>query len=319
MNLLSAPFHEDELAAQRLSGLESSQGAMRDHMPEQHRRFFESLGYVFVGALDARDWPVATIVSAPPGFVQAPDEDTLAIEGLPSPSDPAAVGIQSGSDVAFLGIDLATRRRNRANGVILDVSAGGFTARIQQSFGNCPKYIQRRQVQRVRREPGPVETATGLTDRARALIANADTFFVASRSRPQILESGRVDVSHRGGLPGFVMIDKQGDLLVPDYPGNRYFNTLGNLLGDPRAALLFIDFECGDLLQLQGSVTIEWSTGTQTAVEPDLRGAGRIWRFRTQRAWHRRAALDLQWHFIDFSPASSAMRAVAAQEPESRA
>ena len=60
------------------------------------------------------------------------------------------------------------------------------------------------------------------------------------------------DISHRGGRPGFVRVD--GDVLtIPDFRGNRYFNTLGNLIAEPRASLLFVDFETGDLLQLQGS------------------------------------------------------------------
>ena len=41
-------------------------------------------------------------------------------------------------------------------------------------------------------------------------------------------------------------------LTVPDYRGNRYFNTLGNMLAWPRAAILVPDFETGDLLHLQG-------------------------------------------------------------------
>ena len=45
-----------------------------------------------------------------------------------------------------------------------------------------------------------------------------------------------------------------GDTLtIPDFNGNRYFNTLGNMLIDPRAALLFIDFDSGDVLTLQGT------------------------------------------------------------------
>jgi hypothetical protein len=48
-------------------------------------------------------------------------------------------------------------------------------------------------------------------------------------------------------------------LTIPDFRGNRFFNTLGNLVSDPRAALLFVDFETGDLLHLQGRVEIDWS------------------------------------------------------------
>ena len=42
-----------------------------------------------------------------------------------------------------------------------------------------------------------------------------------------------MDISHRGGRPGFVRVD--GDVLtIPDFRGNRYFNTLSNLLLEQR-------------------------------------------------------------------------------------
>jgi hypothetical protein len=86
-------------------------------------------------------------------------------------------------------------------------------------------------------------------------------------------------------------------LTIPDFPGNRYFNTLGNLLGDPRAGLLFIDFLRGDLLQLQGRVEIDWSAKASHLFE----GAERLWRFQVTRAWRRRGT-SLRGSFVDFSP-----------------
>ncbi len=64
-------------------------------------------------------------------------------------------------------------------------------------------------------------------------------------------ENGGVDISHRGGLPGFVKV--AGDVLtIPDFRGNWFFNTLGNLVLTSARLLLFVDFETGDLLHLQG-------------------------------------------------------------------
>ena len=99
-----------------------------------------------------------------------------------------------------------------------------------------------------------------------------------------------VDISHRGGGPGFVRVEGNG-LTIPDFQGNRYYNTLGNLLGEPRASLLFIDFETGDLLQLQGMVTIDWSAAATKFVE----GAERLWHFEIVRGWRRHAASS--WSF----------------------
>ena len=78
--------------------------------------------------------------------------------------------------------------------------------------------------------PGPIERAGGLDADAAAVIAAADTFFVTSYVDVDGQESRRaVDTSHRGGRPGFIRID--GNVLtIPDFAGNQYFNTLGNLL-----------------------------------------------------------------------------------------
>ncbi|WP_239502378.1 pyridoxamine 5'-phosphate oxidase family protein, partial [Stenotrophomonas maltophilia] len=83
-----------------------------------------------------------------------------------------------------------------------------------------------------------MQRLTGLGGAAREMVAGADTLFVASSSGADIDAGGGVDISHRGGRPGFVHVDGER-LTIPDFSGNRYFNTLGNLLVEPRAALLF--------------------------------------------------------------------------------
>ena len=85
-------------------------------------------------------------------------------------------------------------------------------------------------------------------------------------------------------------------LTVPDFRGNRYFNTLGNLLGEPRASLLFLDFETGDLLQLQGVARIDWNAAER------IQGAERLWHFQIMQGWYRPQAAALRGSFIDYSP-----------------
>jgi predicted pyridoxine 5'-phosphate oxidase superfamily flavin-nucleotide-binding protein len=172
---------------------------------------------------------------------------------------------------------------------------------VRQSFGNCPKYIQLREVvDAAAAKPtrdGTVQELGGLDARAHALIAAADTFFVASGANA--MPEGGLDVSHKGGRPGFIRID--GDTLtIPDFVGNRYFNTFGNLLLEPRAALLFIDFSNGDVLQLQGVAEILWHAKEAAAVE----GAERLWRFRVERGTRIEGALPLQWEWKELSPAT---------------
>lgn len=295
MNL--SPFHLDELDAQARAGGGRNGASIRNFMPDQHRSFFASLPYLFVATTDAGGWPLATMLTGRPGFAHSPDSTALRIDALPDRQDPSAVTFKSGQQVGLLGLDLSTRRRNRANGQIADLDVAGFTVAIHQTFGNCAKYIQRRDARHAPQPQGGVEALSSLDAEAQALIARADTFFVASRSRSEIQAAGGIDISHRGGRPGFVRVD--GDsLAIPDFPGNRYYNTFGNLLGEPRASLLFIDFETGDLLQLQGTTEIDWSAAAASLIE----GAERLWRFDTVRGWRRHAAIPLCWSFVDYSP-----------------
>jgi uncharacterized protein len=291
------PFHADELAAQKLAGGGSGGGGIRSFMADQHRRFFQLLPYIFTGTSDAGGWPLAAMLTGAPGFAHSPDPVTLRIDALPDGNDPAAATFSRGSEIGILGIDFSTRRRNRANGEIADMDAGGFTVDVRQSFGNCVQYIQGRMAHAEEPVSIDAEPLPGLDGEASGMIARADTFFVASRSRPQSGAAGGTDISHRGGRPGFISV--AGDrLTIPDFRGNRYFNTLGNLLGEPRAGLLFVDFERGDLLQLQGVTEIDWSSDAGRMID----GAERSWRFHAVRGWRRRAASPLRWSFVDYSP-----------------
>ncbi len=294
------PFHADELTAQALAGGGPRSAAIRDFMPEQHRTFFAALPYIFVASLDAHGWPIATLLNGDPGFVEPLDLTTLRIHAVPAADDPAAGTIVAGQDVGILGIDFGTRRRNRANGVVSDVDTA-FTLAVRQSFGNCAQYIQRRAIRHAEVAGSRPQRLDSLDARARALIEHADTFAVASRSRTGMGAPGGADISHRGGRPGFVRVD--GDTLsIPDFRGNRYFNTLGNLVGEPRASLLFLDFETGDLLQLQGLAHIDWNG----SAAQHIKGAERLWHFQITQGWYRAQAAALRGSFVDYSPVTLA-------------
>jgi predicted pyridoxine 5'-phosphate oxidase superfamily flavin-nucleotide-binding protein len=285
---MNGPFHAGELQAQAAAGVRSSGAAIRDFMSAQHREFFAGLQYVALATTDAQGWPVATMLSGAAGFISSPDERRLAVAVAIDGADPAQDCLRAGGPVGMLGIDFSNRRRNRANGVVERVGAQGLTLEVHESFGNCPKYIHLRDVvEGPAARNAPVEHFTGLDAAARAQLAAADTLFVASAAG----QGGGVDISHRGGPAGFVLCDGL-TLTIPDYSGNRYFNTLGNLLLEPRSALLLIDFNSGDLLHLQGKAEIVW----QAQEGNNLPAAERTWRFQVERGWRRRAALPLRWN-----------------------
>lgn len=295
----SPAFHAGERALQTRAGVADQLGALgpralRSFMPDQHREFFGLLPWVLVGSLDEQGQPWASALAGPPGFLSAPTPQALNVHALPGLLDPLAANLREGAPVGLLGLQPHTRRRNRLNGVV-QLQPGGWQVQVGQSFGNCPKYIQAREPMPWPDAPAPVLTHEGATlDAAsRDLIARADTFFIAT-AHPEALHSTDpahgVDVSHRGGPPGFVQL-KDDTLTVPDLVGNYFFNTLGNLVAHPLAGLLFVDFERGDLLWLATTAELHWD-GPLLAHFP---GAQRVLRFRVRQARRVTAALPLRW------------------------
>jgi predicted pyridoxine 5'-phosphate oxidase superfamily flavin-nucleotide-binding protein len=204
---------------------------------------------------DGRPW--ASLLAGPDGFIQAVDDGLLRLALSPSPHDPLVANLRARRDLGLLVIDPSTRRRLRFNGRGL-LSPEGVFLLVDQFYRNCPKYIQKRRlVADSSEKPGPGRRSSMLDERAVSLVGSADTFFIAS-----VQLGAGADASHRGGGPGFVRVRDERTLEFPDYPGNNMFNTLGNLVGHPRAGLLFLDFERGDLLQLTGRARILWEPET---------------------------------------------------------
>ena len=292
-----SPFHAGEIEVQTRVGVReqieaAGQRMIRDAMPLQHREFFAKLPTLLVGSLDAHGRPWASMLAGRPGFIDAPDEHRLHIAVRPERDDPLAEHIAAGAALGLLGIEPHTRRRNRMNGHVLEVDATGFSVGVEQSFGNCPKYIQAREPRWVELPARGGQTERSqhrLSDAAQALVLSADTLFIASAA-----DDG-VDVSHRGGKPGFVRVTQDATgrttLTLPDFRGNFLFNTLGNIVADPRAGLLFADYTSGDLLQLTGSAQIVWE-GEEVL---SFAGAQRLLKVTLETALWRPAALPLRW------------------------
>ena len=304
----ASPWHAGEAALQARAGVRErleqiGPRVIRSHMPDEHRELFESLPMLVVGSLDADGRPWASLLVGWPGFIASPDARTLKVTAAPACGDPLCENLQPNAPLALLGIELATRRRNRANGTIAAVVDGGFELRVEQSFGNCPQYIQARRPSFVAdpRRPAAAEREPRtegrvLSPRAAALVTRADTFFIATTGAEARGGDARqgCDVSHRGGNPGFVRVECEAGSSVlywPDFRGNTFFNTLGNLAANPRAGLLFMDFDSGAVLLTTGTASVIWDEPLVAA----FAGAERMLRFAPETGLWLHSGAALRW------------------------
>ncbi len=304
-----SPFHAGEIEFQRRVGVDGkmekfARRMVRPYLPDQHREFYRQLPFIVAGSVDADGWPWASIIAGKPGFISSPDEGSLLVDAIPVPGDPLKDTLTPGVPIGLLGIELETRRRNRVNVRVSETGPRGIELTVDQAFGNCPQYIQTRDVRFIRDPKNqPTEEKISrfstLDDAAVDAIRSADTFFVSSYVPVgDHADVEGVDVSHRGGRPGFVKVDGN-TLTVPDYAGNFHFNTLGNFLANPKAGLLFVDFETGDLLMLTGTVELLWEEDPEVNA---FKGAERAWRFTLDHGLRLKDAVPLRWAFGEYSP-----------------
>lgn len=307
--LPESPFHAGEVAIHDRVGISAAiearvrRAGIRNYLTEQHRQFFPQLPFLLIGSIDSEGQPWATLRTGKPGFITAPDSHTLHITGTSLPGDPLE-SLHTGAFIGALGIQLTTRRRNRVNGVIAAADDSGLTVAVSQTFGNCQKYIQSRAPELIEGDcnlptASAVFDADQLSDADQRLIDHADTFFIATANLDARAGAARgADVSHKGGRPGFVRVDDARTLTVPDFVGNSYFNTIGNLTCDPRAGLLFIDFKSGDLLYLAARAEIIWD-------DPEIEafaGAQRLLRFHLQAVHRTIKTLQIHWSPAQYAP-----------------
>lgn len=308
---LASKWHAGEREMQHRAGVDEVLSDLdarifRNNMSPVQQAFYARLSYAVVGSVDGTGDVWATMIEGVPGFLSAHGTFALDVAVERNPSDPADEGMEQGDAIGMLGIDLSVRRRLRLNGHIDRPSPGGFRIAIEQSFGNCPKYIQAREASfpstAASRLPTHAEELHALDDAARELIASSDTFFVASYVDREGDER-QIDVSHRGGLPGFMRVEANGILTVPEFPGNTFYNTLGNFLLNPRAGLWCADFRTGDVLQMTGDVRLD-AYSDAAFVE-----AEQYWQFMPRRIVRRRNALRQRWMLFEdgWSPDSLAM------------
>ncbi|NYI97599.1 hypothetical protein HNR12_003876 [Streptomonospora nanhaiensis] len=246
-----------------------------------------------IGAPDARGAVWAGPLAGEPGFVTAPDDRTVVARREPVPGDPLALLFAEEHPIGVLAIEPASRRRMRVNGLARQ-EGDRLVIRTEQVYANCPKYIQARGAEAAPKAaaPRPAAESTALSPAQRAWIAGADTFFVATHAAGL-----GADASHRGGRPGFVAVADERRLSWPDYAGNSMYMTLGNLELDPRAGLLFLDWERGATLQVTGRASVDWNP-ERAAAEP---GAQRVVDFEVEHVVQIDGAVPLRWGPPEYS------------------
>jgi uncharacterized protein len=85
----------------------------------------------------------------------------------------------------------------------------------------------------------------------KAFIEDLDMFFLATSD-----EQGHPNCSYKGGEPGFVRVVDEHTVAFPNYDGNGMYLSAGNILANPNVGMLFIDFERGRRLRLNGVASI---------------------------------------------------------------
>ena len=306
-----SPFHKGEREMQDRAGKRESleafgKIAIRPFMPDQHRAFYEQIPFIVMGSVDGDGWPWASMLTGGPNFITSPNTQRLDLNARHLDDDPQSTNLQAGSPVGLLGIELSTRRRNRMNATVRAIAGGVISLDVVQSFGNCPQYIQTRDIRFVRDADSavnrpPTDKFSNLDAAAQAFIAQANSFYVASAS--DVAENPMakgVDVSHRGGQSGFLKVEGN-TILVPDFSGNNFFNTLGNFLVNPKAGLSFPDYSTGDLLMLTGTTEVLDADAPEIA---GFKGAERGWRFTLDHGNRIHDALPFRADFTQWSPNS---------------
>ncbi|CZT16794.1 related to oxidoreductase, FAD-binding [Ramularia collo-cygni] len=187
------------------------------------------------------------------------------------PSNQAVKEEGSRSMVSGLTIDLVSRKRvkmygrmmagvlgmrdDEVTGQSVSIAEIQLVLKIEQSLGNCPKYLNSKVIEPAVSSPELISDSPRLPPPALELLAKADLFFVSSAQHDTDM-----DTNHRGGPPGFLRVDsnEEGGAVVywPEYSGNRLYQTLGNLMINPLAGICVPDFDTGDMLYLTGKTEI---------------------------------------------------------------
>uniref|UniRef100_A0A093VR15 Uncharacterized protein n=1 Tax=Talaromyces marneffei PM1 TaxID=1077442 RepID=A0A093VR15_TALMA len=241
-----------------------------------------------LGALDDDGRPWSTVWGGETGFSSVIDTDIVGmravVDRLHDPVVNSLFGDAKGTNgstirtngqgkmISGVTIDLENRKRVKLYGKVImgtleDPEDEGnlglegkrghaqLVVKIEESLGNCPKYLHKKHIIPAIPQPKLISASSQLSPQAIELINKADCFFISSYH-----QNTDMDTNYRGGPSGFVRIisnQPEGAVLVyPEYSGNRLYQSLGNLMMNHRAGLIFPDFERGDAVYMTAETEI---------------------------------------------------------------
>jgi len=338
MSLLGLPWHDGEEQMHYLLGVPRDlDNPTVPGLNYYAHTLLPQAPLIAIGTLDAENRPWTTILGGSPGLSQALNQTIIGIKTpVDYEFDPVVEAIfgkkpdgsivreeGNGKMISALTIDLMKRKRVKLYGRLM---AGGVTPapkeeddepdqkllqlvlRIDQSLGNCPKYLNSKHIRPAVPCPCLVDDSHLLGEEAIALISKADLFFLSSSNANEDM-----DTNHRGGSPGFTRVAKRGDggfdLIWAEYSGNRLYQTLGNLQVTPKAGLVFPDFDTGDVLYLTGATQILIGSAAN-AVIPRSNLAVRL---SVQAARYVKQGLPFRGDAGEFSPYNPRLRLLATE------
>jgi ferredoxin-NADP reductase/predicted pyridoxine 5'-phosphate oxidase superfamily flavin-nucleotide-binding protein len=278
---IGMPWNEGEEKMHRLLRVPPQDNPTSAMLTPQAAFMFQRAPLLAFGTLDAQSRPWTTLWGGEPGFSEPLGGGFVGtrtlVDGKNDPVVQALVGNNvegemtqtknGGKLVAGLAIDLMTRKRVKTAGRMIagttkdvDVEVENeenrsqtqlqLVTKIEQSLGNCPKYLNQYEIRPALVNPVLVSQASSLSIEATFLISKSDMFFLATNTEDDM------DVNHRGGPAGFVRIVSPTTLAYPEYSGNRLYQSLGNLMLNPKIGITFPDYETGNVVYMTGTTEI---------------------------------------------------------------
>eukprot|EP01080_Neovahlkampfia_damariscottae_P008288 gene8288-112_t len=260
--------HEGELEVQKKRLVPDEVGEMVEEItsteiPYYNTGFFQGLKYLPISTLDSEGFPCTTILSSPQISIKG---QYIHIKATFPPGDLFVSALEHDNNkdkknslFAALGIDFNNRRRNKLSGILehyfIDKNTIELKLISNEYLGNCPKYITiRKLVSKTRQPQKPIETVK-FDEYSLKMLNNTSTIFLSTRHFSKIQQEIDMGLNHRGGSPGFVRYyedKKNAFLVIPDYSGNRFYQSLGNIESDKVAGIVIPNFVNGDILYCIG-------------------------------------------------------------------